>query len=248
VTAAAGTHAAGTLAMRDIRAGYFDHDLVLEDVTIEAAPGAVTAILGPNGSGKSTSLRVLYGFLTPRTGAVHLGDEDITHVPPDERLARGIALLPQGHSIFPQLSVHENLELGAWLLRRDREGFAAAMERTYRQYPLLAELRRRPAGSLSGGQQRLLEFARTLVLDPSFVLIDEPSVGLAPVLVDEVYDEIAKLKDEGRSVVLVDQNVEAAVELADHVYTLAYGRNELDGSRAEFEERLGDLIRGWLAL
>jgi len=239
---------ADTLAMHDVQAGYFDHDLVLQDVSLEARPGKVTAILGPNGSGKSTALRVLYGFLQPRTGSVTLGGEDISEIAPDERLARGIALLPQGHSIFAQLSVHENLELGAWLLRRSGGRLTEAVDRTYEQYPLLADLRHKPAGSLSGGQQRILEFARTLVLDPRIVLIDEPSVGLAPVLVDEVYGQIGRLKDQGRTVVLVDQNVEAAVDLADHVYTLAYGRNDLDGSREAFEERLDDMIRGWLAL
>lgn len=237
-----------TLAMHDVQAGYFDHDLVLRDVSLEARPGNVTAILGPNGSGKSTTLRVLYGFLQPRRGSVTLGGADISDVPPDERLARGIALLPQGHSIFPQLSVHENLELGAWLLRRDRERRATAIDRTYEHYPMLKGLRHSPAGSLSGGQQRMLEFARTLVLDPRFVLIDEPSVGLAPTLVDDVYAQIARLKAEGRTIVLVDQNIEAAVSLADHVYTLAYGRNDLQGSREDFAERLGDVIRGWLAL
>jgi branched-chain amino acid transport system ATP-binding protein len=237
-----------TLAMHAVQAGYFEHDLVLREVSLEARPGHVTAILGPNGSGKSTTLRVLYGFLQPRSGSVTLGDDDISSVGPDERLARGIALLPQGHSIFPQLSVHENLELGAWLLRRDRARLDAVLDRTYEQYPMLKQMRRRPAGSLSGGQQRMLEFARTLVLDPAIVLIDEPSVGLAPALVDEVYAHIARLKEEGRTIVLVDQNVEAAVALADYVYTLAYGRNDVDGSREDFEGRLGDVIRGWLAL
>lgn len=245
---ATATRTDATLAMHDVQAGYFDHDLVLRDVSLEARPGKVTAILGPNGSGKSTTLRVLYGFLRPRTGTVTLGGEDISDVAPDERLARGIALLPQGHSIFAQLSVHENIELGAWLLRRSSGRLAEAVAHTYEQYPVLADLRGRPAGSLSGGQQRILEFARTLVLDPDIVLIDEPSVGLAPALADEVYTQIARLKDEGRTVVLVDQNVGAAVELADHVYTLAYGRNDLDGSREAFEERLDDVIRGWLAL
>jgi branched-chain amino acid transport system ATP-binding protein len=236
------------LAMHAVEAGYFDHDLVLRDVSLQARPGRVTAILGPNGSGKSTTLRVLYGFLRPRQGTVTLGGDDISALPPDERLARGIALLPQGHSIFPQLTVHENLELGAWLLRRDRRQLDAALDRTYGHYTMLKDLRHRPAGSLSGGQQRMLEFARTLVLDPDCVLIDEPSVGLAPALVDEVYAEIARLKAQGHTIVLVDQNVEAAVAVADHVYTLAYGRNDVDGSREDFEGRLGEVIRGWLAL
>ncbi len=240
--------AAPSLAMRDVVAGYFEHDLVLRDVSLEARPGSVTAVLGPNGSGKSTALRVLYGFLQPRSGTVTLDGADISTVPPDERLAMRIALLPQGHSVFPQLSVHENLELGAFLLRRDRAALREAVDAMYERYPLLRDLRRAAAGTLSGGQQRILELARTLVLNPRVLLIDEPSVGLAPVLVDQVYDEISRLKGERRTIVLVDQNVQAAVSLADHVYTLAYGRNHVDGSREDFEGRLGDVIREWLAL
>jgi branched-chain amino acid transport system ATP-binding protein len=239
---------APTLRMTDVEAGYFDHDLVLHDVSLEAQPGLVTAVLGPNGSGKSTSLRVLYGFLEPRQGRVTLDGEDISTVPPHERLERGIALLPQGRSTFPQMTVEENLSLGAWLLRDDRDRHRAAIERMFDRYPKLADLRRATAGSLSGGQQRMLEIARTLVLDPSVLLVDEPSVGLAPILVDEVYEELARLKDEGRTILLVDQNVQAAVELADYVYTLAYGRNHVEGGRADFEGRLGEVIRSWLRI
>jgi branched-chain amino acid transport system ATP-binding protein len=208
----------------------------------------VTAVLGPNGSGKSTSLRVMYGFLAPRSGRVTLDGREVTTLPVDERLAAGIAFLPQGRSVFPQLTVEENLRLGAWRLRRRPAELRTAVDAMFDRYPTLAELRGREAGSLSGGQARLLEFGRTLILDPAVVLVDEPSVGLAPVLVDEVYQELARLKAEGRTVLLVDQNVQAAVTLADHVYTLAYGRNHLDGAKDEFEDRLDELIKAWLRL
>lgn len=236
------------LIMRNVVAGYGTHDLVLDDVSLTALPGKVTVVIGPNGSGKSTSLRVLAGFLQPRSGSVTLGDDDITTLHPAERLKRGVALLPQGRSVFPRLSVEENLRLGAWQLRRDRPALHAAVESMFERYPTLAPLRSRPAGSLSGGQARLLEFARMLILQPAVLLIDEPSVGLAPVLVDAVYDEIARLKEEGRTIVLVDQNVEAAVALADHVYTLAYGRNHLDGAHDAFAGQLDSLIKQWLSL
>jgi branched-chain amino acid transport system ATP-binding protein len=236
------------LRMDRVTAGYLRNDLVLEGVTIEAVPGKVTAVLGPNGSGKSTALRVLYGFLPPREGRVTLDGRDITALPVDERLAAGIAFLPQGRSVFPQLTVEENLRLGAWRLRRRPAELRDAVNAMLDRYPTLAGLRGRHAGTLSGGQARLLELGRTLILDPSVVLVDEPSVGLAPVLVDEVYDELARLKDEGRTILLVDQNVQAAVELADHVYTLAYGRNHLDGAKDEFEGQLDDLIKTWLRL
>jgi branched-chain amino acid transport system ATP-binding protein len=237
-----------TLRMDRVSAGYFSHDLVVRDVTLEARPGMVTALLGPNGSGKSTCLRVLYGFLPPRAGRVTLGERDLTGLPVEERLAAGVALLPQGRSIFPQLTVEENLRLGAWLLRRRPAALRAAVDAMFDRYPSLAKLRRNQAGSLSGGQARLLEFGRTLILDPAVVLVDEPSVGLAPVLVGQVYEELARLKQERRTVLLVDQNIQAAVELADHVYTLAYGENHLDGARDQFEGQLDELIRTWLRL
>jgi branched-chain amino acid transport system ATP-binding protein len=242
------TDQTGALRMQGVTAGYLTNDLVLDGVTLAAQPGKVTAVLGPNGSGKSTSLRVLYGFLQPRQGRVLLGERDITGLPVGSRLAAGIAFLPQGRSLLPRLSVEENIRLGAWLLRRRRPELNAAVEAMFDRYPVLGKLRRRPAGLLSGGQARLLELARTLVLSPRVLLIDEPSVGLAPVLVDQVYEEIGQLKAEGRTILLVDQNVQAAVQLADYVYTLAYGRNHLDGARHEFADQLDELIEKWLQL
>ena len=234
--------------MTDVVAGYFVNDIVLDHVSLEVRPGRVTVVLGPNGSGKSTALRVLSGFLQPRSGNVILGDDDLHGLSPGERHDRGVALLPQGRSIFPGLTVRENLRLGAWQLRKDRQRLDDAVDAMFERYPRLTPLSGRAAGSLSGGQARLLEFGRTLILDPLVLLIDEPSVGLAPVLVDEVYDEIERLKNEGRTILLVDQNVQAAVALADHVYTLAYGKNHLDGARDSFEGRLDGLIRQWLNL
>lgn len=244
---AAGSDVAG-LVMEHVTAGYLSNDIVLDDVSLWARPGRVTAVLGPNGSGKSTALRVLYGFLEPRAGTVTLDGVDVTRVPADARTALGMALLPQGRSVFPQLSVVENLRLGAWRLRRRRPALVAAVDAMFDRYPTLRDVRDRPAGSLSGGQARLLEFGRTLVLDPAVILIDEPSVGLSPVLVDAVYDELERIKREGRTILLVEQNVQAAVELADYVYTLAYGRNHLDGEREQFGDRLDQLIKSWLQL
>jgi branched-chain amino acid transport system ATP-binding protein len=236
------------LALNGITAGYFANDIVLESVSMTVRPGNVTVVLGPNGSGKSTSLRVMSGFLRPRTGTVTLDGKDISTTSPADRLRLGIATLPQGRSIFPDLSVDENLRLGAWQLRSDKGRLNDAVDAMLERYPKLKPLRTRLAGSLSGGQARLLEFARTLILEPSVLLIDEPSVGLAPVLVDDVYNELERLKDEGRTILLVDQNVQAAVGLADQVYTLAYGKNHLQGARDSFEGQLDDLIKQWLNL
>lgn len=233
------------LEMVDVVAGYHATDLVLDNVTIRARPQQVTVVLGPNGSGKSTSLKVLAGLLTPRQGVVRLNGEDITHVPAFARRKLGIATLPQGHSTFPDLTVEENLELGGWVFD-DQDQVDAAVEAAYERYQILADHRHRAAGSLSGGQQRILEVARMMISEPDVLLIDEPSVGLAPKLVEQMYEEVRAFKEENRTIVLVDQNIGAAVALADHVYTLAYGRNHLDGDHREFEGRLSGLVREWL--
>lgn len=247
-TSPAATKTAPELVLDNVTAGYFVNDIVLDNVSMRVAPGKVTVVLGPNGSGKSTALRIMSGFLKPRTGSVRLDGEDIGELTPGARLARGISVLPQGHSIFPELTVDENLRLGAWTLRQEKSRMVEAIDAMYERYPALKPMRGRLAGSLSGGQSRILEFARTLVLAPSVLLIDEPSVGLAPVLVDGVYDELDRLKAEGRTILLVDQNVQAAVGLADQVYTLAYGKNHLEGARDSFEGQLDGLIKQWLNL
>jgi len=237
-----------SLQMIEVTAGYFEKDTVLDSVSIDVRPGAVTAILGPNGSGKSTALRVMSGFLPARQGKILLDGEEISARSPGERLAQGISFLPQGRSIFPELTVEDNLVLGAWLLRHNKSELKSAVEAMFDRYPLLKGFRHRMAGSLSGGQARMLEFARTLIVSPSVLLIDEPSVGLAPFLVDEVYDELERLKGENNTILLVDQNVSAAVKLADYVYTLAYGENHLQGSKDSFEGQLDGLIQQWLSL
>lgn len=236
------------LVVDSVAAGYYSQQRVLNGISLHARAGQVTVVLGPNGSGKSTLLRVLYGLLVADEGSVTLGGEDITTVAPDERLDHGMALLPQGRSLFPSLTVAENLELGCWTMRRDRARMREAIERVTERYPLVGDLSQRMAGSLSGGQQRLVELGRMLLTDPSVLLIDEPSVGLSPKLATEIYEELAKLSDEGRTIVLVDQNVQAAVELADYVYTLESGRNYREGAKAQFEGELEALIREWLRL
>lgn len=236
------------LALRDVVAGYTASDTVLDGVSLEVQPGVITAVLGPNGSGKSTALRTAFGLTRIRRGTVELRGEVINELPVHERIRRGMALLPQGHSVFPNLTVEENLLIGGWIFGNERARMDAALERTYDHYPVLAERRSMPAGHLSGGQQRILEIARLVFTDPEVLLIDEPSVGLAPVLVDDVYDEIERLKATDKTVLLVDQNVEAAIELADYVYILEYGRNKAEGVVGEFEGDVGRIVEDWLAV
>lgn len=247
-----GARRGATLRMVGVTAEYFPGQPILDDLTLEAEAGRVTVVLGPNGSGKSTALRVLAGLLAPRRGRVELryGSDvhDLGSVPAHERPQHKIAYLPQGHSIFPAMSVHDNLVVGAWPLRRDRPTATQAVEAVYERYPVLRERRRAPAASLSGGQQRILEVARLLVPDPDVVLVDEPSAGVAPVIAASMYEELARMREDGRTVVLVDQDVRPALAIADTVYTLRSGRNDQHGPAARFADDVGGLVREWLAV
>ena len=158
-------------------------------------------------------------------------------------------MLPQGRSVFTELTVAENLELGGWLWRADRTRLRRGVEAAFTRYPVLAEMRYRAAGSLSGGQQRTLEIARLLVTNPHTLLIDEPSAGLSPIVASQVYRELVTLKGDGCTILLVDQDVRAAIEIADYVYVLNSGRNDVEGDRSAFEEGdLGVMVRGWLGV
>ncbi|MCY0877532.1 MAG: ABC transporter ATP-binding protein [Firmicutes bacterium] len=248
ISDAATNNTRSSLVMDKITAGYHADQWVLNGVSLRAEPERVTVVLGPNGAGKSTVLKVLYGLVAPHAGSVRVGDQDITRLPPEARLALGLAYLPQGHSVFPSLTVQENLEMGLWIYRHDRARREEALERCFAEYPVLKDLRAKLAGSLSGGQQRLLEVARLMLPNPTVLLIDEPSVGVAPNLVDILYEHIVRWRNQGKTVLLVDQNVEAAVSIADYVYTLESGRNRLDGPRDEFEGRLREVVGQWLRL
>jgi branched-chain amino acid transport system ATP-binding protein len=236
------------IRMRDIRAEYHRGQPILDGMSITAPQGEVTVILGPNGSGKSTVLKVLAGLLRPFAGQVELVRggtvTDISKVPAHERPAYKIAYLPQGHSVFPAMSVHDNLMLGAWPVRRNRKAALRAVAAVYDRYPALRQTRHRPAASLSGGQQRIVEVGRLLVPDPDVVLVDEPSAGVAPAIAALMYEELARMRDEGRTVVLVDQDVRPALEIADSVYTVRSGRNEAHGPAADFSATA--VVREWL--
>jgi branched-chain amino acid transport system ATP-binding protein len=240
--------AAPALIMSDVVAGYIPGHPVLRGASVRAEPGRITVILGPNGAGKSTLLKVAAGFLRPSNGSVVVGDRDIASLPAHRHIEHGIGLLSQGRSAFPELTVLENIELGGWSLRSDRKRLSASVEAMLARYPHLKELRNRPAGSLSGGQQRAVEIARLLVSNPSVLLIDEPSVGLSPIVASQVYKELLVLKAEGRTILLVDQDVRAAIRVADYVYVLNSGKNDVEGDRSSFEGDLGAMVRGWLGV
>ena len=235
-----------TLKVEKLSVGYVRDAPILKAVDLTAPEGMVTAILGPNGAGKSTLLKTIYGFLRPFDGEIlHFG-KSITGIEPERMLEQGVAYLLQGHSVFPGMTVEENLDLGVWPVRRDRRLVARAFEQVYARFPWMKIKRGTPAGLLSGGEQRMLEIARVTMTGPRTLLLDEPSVGLMPKLVDTVYAVIANMRRDGLTILLVDQNVKKSIEIADYVYVLKNGENSAHGPRQMFEERIEDIVKEWI--
>jgi branched-chain amino acid transport system ATP-binding protein len=222
------------LRVQDVVAGYGRVE-VLHGVSVEGAEGEVTCIFGPNGCGKSTLLRAIAGAVETWSGHVALDGEDITGKPSHEVLAGGLALMPQGGGVFPQLSVHDNLLMGGYTLR-SRSELDQRIEELLDEFPQLRDRLRVHAGSLSGGEQRLLAIARALIVRPRFMLFDEPSAGLSPRLVSETLRRVAALAERGVGVVIVEQNIREAMRVADRLYVLVGGRNRYDGRPADIED------------
>jgi branched-chain amino acid transport system ATP-binding protein len=219
-----------TLELAGVEAGY-GGARVLQGVSLAVPPGRIVALLGPNGAGKSTTLRVVAGLLRPHGGEVRLDGERIAGLPPDAVLRRGLALVPERRELFPSLSVAENLDLGAYA-RRDRAGIAADLEMVFALFPRLRERRTQPARTLSGGEQQMLAIARGLMSRPRYLLLDEPSLGLAPLLIEEIFRKLVEIRAHGTAILLVEQNAAAALRVADYGYVLETGIIRLEGSAA----------------
>lgn len=245
----ASTGAPGSsLTMSGVTVAYNGDITVLDGVALTARPGRVTGIIGPNGAGKSTVLKTLAGLLPLKGGTIRLGDLDISRDPAFGRARHGIAFVPQNRSTFADLTVDDNLRLGTWTFRRDHARVARALAMIYDRFPALAEARDRFAREMSGGQQRFLEIARALLIDPTVILLDEPTAMIAPILSKEIYRLIETLAAEGATVLLVDQNVRQCVAVSDHLYVLELGRNKVDGDRAAFasDDRLREMVAEWV--
>ena len=236
------------LTVEHLTAGYVADVDILEDVSLDVPEGQIVAVIGPNGAGKSTLLRAICGFLPLKQGEVRYRDQRLTGLPPSQMVNFGISYLPQERTVFPALSVERNLRLGGWAMRRDKTRLQRAMDRVYAQFPLLLERRKSKAGDLSGGMQKMLEVARGLICEPQLVVVDEPSVGLAPIVAKEIYAILHQLREQRLTILLVDQNVREAVALADYIYVLELGRNSVDGSRQAFETNLHAMIKDWLQI
>ncbi len=235
------------LSVTGLRVAY-DRDVeILRGVDVVAAARGITVVIGPNGAGKSTMLKAIAGLAPVTGGSVSLGGADILRLPSRDLLRRGLAFVPQEGTLFGQMTVRENLRLGGWLRRRERGWLARRVDEIASQFGMSGTMLARRAGDLSGGQQKLLEIARGLVLAPTVLLLDEPTAGLSPKLAAQVYDRVAALPRAAEvTILLVDQNVRAALEIATEVYVLAMGRNDARGTPADISARLGEITAGWM--
>jgi len=230
------------LRVEDVVSGYGSME-VLHGLSIEVEEGQIVSMLGPNGAGKTTLLRTVFGVLRPWKGKIYFKEEDISGLPPEKIVRMGMAYIPQEYNIFPSLTVHENLEMGAFIREDD---IGPRMEEIYELFPDLTDRRKSRAGQLSGGMRQMLAIGRALMLNPELLLLDEPSTGLAPFLVDAIFDRVEKLNDQGVTVFLVEQNAAKALQSSDRAYILEGGEKKAEGSAQEMleDEEIGRLYLG----
>jgi branched-chain amino acid transport system ATP-binding protein len=222
------------LAVNDIHT-YYGHIHALKGISVTVEQGEVVTLIGSNGAGKTTTLKTISGLLHPRQGSIELEGERINGLPPHTIVSKGIGQSPEGRQIFTRLTVMENLEMGAYS-RKDKEGIQKDLEHVFRLFPRLAERRAQAGGTLSGGEQQMLAMGRALMTRPRILMLDEPSMGLAPVLVDTIFEIIKTLNDEGTTILLVEQNAARALSVANRGYVLETGRIILQGGAKELAE------------
>jgi ABC-type branched-subunit amino acid transport system ATPase component len=231
------------LEAKNITAGYTTEVNILNDVDIRLKSGQIVSVIGPNGAGKSTLLKTIFGILKPSNGKISLKEEDITGFKPDKVAKKGISYVPQVDNVFPSLTIQENLEMGAFIRNDD---YSQRLNEIYELFPILEERKKQKAGQLSGGQRQMVAMGRALMVDPQVLLLDEPSAGLSPKLVDMIFEKIMDVNKTGVSMIIVEQNAREALKMADHGYVLAMGRNVLDdsGDALLANEEVGRLYLG----
>jgi len=230
------------LVAEDLVSGYGETE-ILHGVSVRIEPGEIVSVIGPNGAGKSTLMKAVFGLLRIKEGRVLLDGSDITGLPPQEVVRRGLSYVPQSDNIFPSLTIRENLEMGAYILR---EGIEAKTNEVLRLFPDLVDRQGERAGKLSGGQRQMLALARALMLDPQVLLLDEPMASLSPKMVEQIFAKILDINASGVSILLVEQNTRDALRLCHRGYVLATGRNALEGRGQDLleDEEVGKLYLG----
>ena len=228
---------AGVLELRGLDVGYYKDLNILQDLNVKVRKKQITTILGANGVGKSTALKAAFGFLKPNRGDVVLENESILDIPTHQRILKGLAYIPQQPGVFKDMTVEENLQLGGWTFRKDKQQVREKIEANYERFPVLREKRKQITGELSGGQQRMVEISRTLMAEPKVLLVDEPTAGLSKMLSEEVYEMLKMLVTvDELTILLVDQEIRQALKIADYVYVLELGRNKFEGPAQQFTD------------
>ena len=233
------------LVAEDLVAGYVPEVDILDGASLAVPEGAIATVVGPNGAGKSTLIKTIFGLVRPRSGRVTLRGEDLTGLAPHSITRRGMSYVPQLDNVFPSLSVEENLEVGSLKRSTTRE----RIEAMYELFPRLAERRRQAAGTMSGGERQMLAMARALMPDPHVLLLDEPSAGLAPAFVEQIFDQVGEINRAGVTVVMVEQNARRALSMSDRGYVLDLGQNRFEGSGREVldDPKVAELYLGGTA-
>lgn len=220
------------LAIENVVAGYIPGVNILQGISLKVNKGEMVCLVGPNGAGKSTVMRTISGMLHPKSGRVVFNGEDISSLRPDQILSKGITQVPQGHSVFPKMTVYENLLMGAYSVK-DRSSIPARVEKVYGLFPFLKSRAREKAGNFSGGQQKILEMGRALMLEPPLMMLDEPSLGLAPKTMANLFDTIKDLNSTGLTILMVEQNARQGLAASHRGYVLELGREKFEGSAKE---------------
>ena len=211
---------------------YYGAIHALKKLSISVEQGSIVTLIGANGAGKTTTLKTISGLLRPRSGSIMYKNQDITHVPPEKIVGMGVSQVPEGRRVFPSMSVLENLEMGAYL-RKDKKQIAIDMDEVFGRFPRLKERYKQMAGTLSGGEQQMLAIGRALMASPELLLMDEPSMGLAPLLVKEIFEIIKDINERGTTILLVEQNANMALSIADKAYVIETGEIVLSGTAQE---------------
>ncbi len=235
-----------TLQLSNIAAGYTDEVDIIHDVSAQFERGRVSLIIGPNGAGKSTLLKSIMGITKIKSGKVTVDGQDVTAVGPAKVVRNGVVYVPQERSVFGHMTVHENLLMGAWTMRNKRSLIQAKLKSVTETFSILTAKRREKAVKLSGGQQKVLEVSRGLMVNTKYILLDEPTTGLAPVVAHQLYSEVRKLTKQEIGCVIVDQNIREALQIADYVYLLELGRIKDEGPIDQFGKKIEGVVKDWL--